>query len=67
MKTSREKVLEVFEHRSAGEGVMWTGNPDREVVAEGAKLWGIENNNEAFFRYMDDDCRWISADSPKRP
>ena len=66
MKTSREKVLEVFEHRSAGDGVMWTGNPDREVVAEGAKLWGIENNNEAFFRYMDDDCRWISADGGYR-
>lgn len=63
MKTSREKVLEVFEHRCSGDGVMWTGNPDREVVSEGARLWGIEDNYEAFFRYLDDDCRWIAADS----
>ena len=66
MKTSREKVLEVFEHRSAGDGVMWTGNPDREVVEECSKLWGIENNNESFFKYMDDDCRWFMADSGYR-
>ncbi len=66
MKTSREKVLEVFEHRSSGDGVMWTGNPDREVISEGARLWGIEDNAEAFFRYMDDDCRWISADGGYR-
>ena len=32
MKTSREKVLEVFERRSGGDGVMWTGNPDWEIV-----------------------------------
>ena len=32
MKTSREKVLDVFNRRSSGEGVMWTGNPDREIV-----------------------------------
>jgi len=63
MKTSREKVLEVFEHRSAGDGVLWTGNPDPAVVHEGAVRWGIEDNAEAFFRHMDDDCRWVSADS----
>ena len=63
MKTSREKVLEVFEHRSAGDGVMWTGDPTPEVVADGAARWGIENDREAFFRHMDDDCRWIWADT----
>lgn len=66
MKTSREKVLEVFEHRSAGDGVLWTGNPDREVIHDGAVRWGIEDNAEAFFRHMDDDCRWISADGGYR-
>jgi len=66
MKTSREKVLEVFEHRSAGDGVLWTGNPDREVIHDGAVRWGIEDNAEAFFRHMDDDCRWVMADSGYR-
>lgn len=61
-KTSREKVLEVFEHRSGGEGVMWTGNPDPEVIAEASRLYGIENSREALFRFLDDDCRWIAAD-----
>ncbi len=66
MKTSREKVLEVFEHRSAGDGVLWTGNPDREIIHDGAVRWGIEDNAEAFFRHMDDDRRWISADGGYR-
>ena len=40
MKTSREKVLEVFERRGGGDGVMWTGNPDREIVEAASKKWG---------------------------
>ncbi len=66
IKTSREKVMEVFEHRSNGEGVMWTGNPTNEVVAEASRLYGIENNPEALYRFLDDDCRWIPADSGYR-
>ena len=62
MKTSRQKVLEVFERRSSGEGVMWTGNPDKELVEMASQAWGIENSREALFQYFDDDCRWISAD-----
>ena len=62
MKTSREKVLDVFNRRSAGEGVMWTGNPDWEIVQSASEKWGIECSNEALFRFFDDDCRWISAD-----
>ena len=62
MKTSREKVLEVFERRSGGDGVMWTGNPDWEIVQAASEKWGIECSNEALFRFFDDDCRWISAD-----
>ena len=66
IKTSREKVMEVFEHRSSGDGVMWTGNPTAEVVTEASKLYGIENNAEALYRFLDDDCRWIPADSGYR-
>ena len=62
MKTSRQKVLDVFNHRGTGEGVMWTGNPDWEIVEAASEKWGIERSNEALFRFFDDDCRWISAD-----
>lgn len=62
MKTSRQKVLDVFNHKSNGDGVMWTGNPDREIVDAAADKWGIERTHEALFRFFDDDCRWVSAD-----
>ena len=63
MKTSRQKVLEVFERRSSGDGVMWTGDPDWEIVEAASQKWGIECSNEALFRFFDDDCRRIQADS----
>lgn len=62
MATSRENVLAVFEHRSNGAGVMWTGHPDPEIVAAAAEKYGIENNREALFNFFNDDCRHISAD-----
>ena len=52
MKTSREKVLEVFERRSGGDGVMWTGNPDWEIVEAASKKWGIECSNEGLFNFF---------------
>lgn len=71
MKTSRQKVMDVFNRKGSGEGVMWTGNPDAEVVAEASRKYGIENCAEALFQFYNDDCRWISADSgyrnPERP
>ena len=63
MKTSRQKVMDVFNRKGSGEGVMWTGNPDPEVVAAASRKYGIENSAEALFQFYDDDCRWIGADS----
>jgi len=64
--TSRENVLAVFEHRSNGTGVMWTGHPDPEIVQAASEKYGIENNREALFEFFRDDCRHIGADGGYR-
>lgn len=61
--TSREKALAVFEHRSNGEGVMWTGHPNDATIPLYAESYGIEPTREAIYEYLQDDCRWIRADS----
>lgn len=60
--TSREKVRAVFDRKSDGTGVMWTGNPHRETIKIYSEKWGIEDSAEAVFSYLNDDCRWIPAD-----
>ena len=64
--TSREKVLAVFNRKSTGEGVMWTGHPNGKTIPIYAEKWGIEATPEAIFQFLNDDCRWISADSGYR-
>ncbi len=59
--TSREKVMKVF-NRESDEHVMWTGHPNDKTVPLYAQAWGIEPTREAIFEYLNDDCRWISAD-----
>ena len=61
--TSREKVLQIFERRSASGGAMWTGHPNDRTIPIYAEKWGIEPTREAIYEYLDDDCRWITADS----
>ena len=60
--TSREKVMAVFEHRSNGEGVMWTGHPNEATVPLYAEAYGIEPTREAIYNYLNDDCRWVMLD-----
>lgn len=60
--TSREKVRAVFDRKSTGEGVMWTGHPNDATVPLFAKAFGIESTREAIFNYLNDDCRWVMAD-----
>jgi len=55
---SRQKVMDVFNRKSTGKGVMWTGSPFDETVSIYAKEWGIEFSHEAVFQYLNDDCRW---------
>ena len=61
--TSREKVLEVFNRKSTSGGAMWTGHPNDATVPIYAGKWGIEPTREAIFRFLNDDCRWFTADS----
>ncbi|HIS70109.1 MAG TPA: hypothetical protein IAA58_12185 [Candidatus Gallacutalibacter stercoravium] len=60
---ARQRVLDIFNHGGAGTGsAMWTGHPNDATVPIFAKAWGIEPTREAIFNYLNDDCRWISAD-----
>lgn len=59
---SREKVMRVF-NRQSDEQVMWTGHPNDKTIPIYAKAWAIEPTREAIYNYLEDDCRWITADS----
>lgn len=61
--TSREKVKSIFNLSSNGQGAMWTGHPNHNTIPIYAKAWEIEESPEAIFNYLNDDCRWITADS----
>lgn len=61
--TSRKKVNSIFKRRSNGEGAMWTGHPNPDTIPIYARAWGIEESDEAIFKYLQDDCRWFMADS----
>lgn len=66
MKTSREKVLDIFNRKNISNGVMWTGHPSDKTVLKFAKAWGIEPTREAIYQYLNDDCRWVAADAGNR-
>jgi len=59
---SRQKARLIFNHASTGEGCMWTGHPNYQTIPIYAEKWCIEPTAEAIFSYVQDDCRWISAD-----
>jgi uroporphyrinogen decarboxylase len=63
MQTSRAKALSILNRENADCGVMWTGHPNEKTVPIYAEEWGIEPTPEAIFQYLEDDCRWFSADS----
>ncbi len=60
--TSREKVNRLF-NRQSDENVIWVGHPNDATIPIYAKEWGIEETREAIYKYLEDDCRWILADS----
>ena len=60
---SREKVKNIFLRKSNGAGAMWTGHPNDKTIPIYAKKWNIEPSREAIFTYLDDDCRWVMANS----
>lgn len=61
--TARERVSDIFHHRGNAASAMWTGHPNDKTIPLYAEKWGIEPTREAIFNYLNDDCRWISADS----
>ena len=61
--TSREKVFQIFSRTSASGGAMWTGHPNDKTIPIYAEKWGIEPTREAIYQFLDDDCRWFTADS----
>ncbi len=60
--TSREKVNKIFSHKGEGLSAMWTGHPNWQTVPIYAEKWGIEPTYEAIFNFLNDDCRWFTAD-----
>jgi Uroporphyrinogen-III decarboxylase len=60
--TSREKVRRIFNLENTSEHAFWTGHPNDLTVPIYAKEWGIEPTAEAIYNYLNDDCRWITAD-----
>lgn len=60
--TSREKVMRVF-NREGDQPVMWTGHPNDKTIPIYAKEWNIGESREAIYEFLEDDCRWITADS----
>lgn len=60
--TSREKAMAIFEHKSNGEGVIWTGHLSDETIPLFAEAYGVAPTREAIATYLDDDCRFILAD-----
>ena len=62
MKTSRQKVMDTFNH-NGGNDVMWAGHPSNKTVEIYAAEWGIEPTREAVYTYLNDDCRWIPSSS----
>ena len=61
--TSREKVYSIFTRHNTDAHCMWTGNPLAETVEKLTAAWGLEQTPEALYSFLNDDCRWIPADS----
>ena len=63
MVTSRQKVLDIFNRKNVDHNAFWTGHPNDKTVPIFAEEWGIEPTREAIYNFLEDDCRWIPADS----
>lgn len=63
---SRSKVLSIANRKSAGHTAFWTGNPDAKTVPLYTKAAGVKTLEEVY-RALNDDCRWIPADSSWKP
>jgi len=62
MLSSRQKVNDILNRRGT-EGAFWTGHPNGDTIPIYAKEWNIEPDREAIYNFLNDDCRWITADA----
>lgn len=60
---SREKGRSIFEKSNTGRPAFWTGHLNRETLPLLLQAWQLEGGAEAVLDYLNDDCRWIAADS----
>ncbi|MCC7355775.1 MAG: hypothetical protein IT330_18690 [Anaerolineae bacterium] len=58
---SRERINSIFARRTSDRVGFWTGNPKKEFLDLHLPALGLSEREE-FYRLLDDDCRWISAD-----
>ena len=58
---SREKIKRIFSRTSQGTIGFWTGNPHSDTRKIYLEKLGMTDMEE-FFQYLNDDCRWITAD-----
>lgn len=64
METARQLVSKIFNlSNTDGAGAMWTGHINEATIPIYAEEWGIEPSREAIYSFLNDDCRWFTADS----
>lgn len=54
--------MQIFDRKSNGDRAVWVGLPNDLTIPIYTKEWGIEENREAIYQYLHDDCRWFMAD-----
>ncbi|MFA6293091.1 MAG: hypothetical protein WC637_14990, partial [Victivallales bacterium] len=58
---SREKIRKIFERKSEGVTGFWTGSPHKDAAEIYMKKLNVPDR-EGIFKYLNDDCRHLSAD-----
>jgi uroporphyrinogen decarboxylase len=62
---SREKINRIFNLKGSGSVGFWTGNPHVDTEKMYLEKLNLDHR-EDFFKYLQDDCRWVTADRAYR-
>ena len=60
--TPRERTQNIFNHVGSNTAA-WIGHPNKDFIPLCAAAWGTAPNEEALSLAVDNDCRWVMADS----
>ena len=52
MKTSRQKVLDIFNRKNTDDKAFWTGHPNDATIPIFARELGIEPTREAIYNFL---------------